>query len=137
MKRSVLFICTENSARSQMAEALLRNISNDTFEVASAGTSPEEIDPRTLEALERFGVDVTGLHTKHIDELKGRQFDYVISLCDKALKECRQFPNAREHIAWDFEDPKSRPGAKPFDTTLKELNERIKMFLLVQSKKQE
>jgi len=134
MKRSVLFVCTGNSARSQMAEALLRSQASHLFDVFSAGTHPEPVDPRAIEALSRLDIDATGLQSKSLDTFAGRTFDYVISLCDKAQQECKQFPNAGQLMAWDFEDPKTREGLKPFDRTLHELNDRIKMFLLVQTK---
>lgn len=134
MKKRVLFLCTGNSARSQMAEALLRHLAGDRFEVYSAGTRPEGVDPRTIEALARFNVDSSGLCSKPVSEFTGQPFDYVITLCDKASQECGTFPGAGQQLHWDFEDPKSRGGLKPFDTTLKEINDRLKMFLLLKDK---
>jgi len=135
MKRRVLFLCTGNSARSQMAEALLQHQADGHFDVFSAGTHPEGVDARAVEALERFNIDVKNLRSKPVSEFIGDKFDFVITLCNKAKQECEKFLNAAESIAWDFSDPKTRGGLKPFDTTLKELNERIKMFVLVQTKK--
>ena len=71
----------------------------------------------------------------HLSRFAGHNFDFVISLCDKAQQECQQFTQGREHLAWNFEDPKIRSGVKPFDTTLKEIDQRIKMFVLVQCEK--
>lgn len=136
MKRSVLFVCTGNSARSQMAEALLRSQAADHFDVFSAGTDPESVDPRAIDVLMRFDVSTKGLYSKGLDQHKDRQFDFVISLCDKAQRECRQFSYGKEHLAWNFEDPKTRPGTNPFEVTLKELNERIKMFVLIHCKEE-
>jgi ArsR family transcriptional regulator len=133
MKR-VLFLCVGNSARSQMAEALLRHQAGEYFEVSSAGTAPESVDPRAIRALEQMGVSAEGLRSKAAAEFEGQAFDFVITLCDKAHQECGAFPGAPEVIAWDFADPKTREGLNPFNTTLKELNERIKMFVLVQTK---
>jgi protein-tyrosine-phosphatase len=135
MKRSVLFVCTGNSARSQMAEAILRGQASDYFEVFSAGTSPEPVDQRAIEVLERFGISSTGLQSKGVDQFAGHTFDFVISLCDKAQQECQKINQGKEHLAWNFEDPKTRSGVKPFDTTLKEIDQRIKMFVLVQCEK--
>ena len=132
MKRRVLFLCTGNSARSQLAEALLRNHAGEVFEVASAGTAPEGIDKRTLMVLRNSEVPTEGLRSKSITEFRGQHFDFVITLCDKAHKECANFPNAGEVIAWDFADPKSKEGLAPFEITLRELNARIKAFTLVQ-----
>lgn len=134
MKKRVLFLCTENSARSQMAEALLRNKASDMFDVFSAGTEATGIDERTLEAIARFGLEAGGLRSKSIDEFAGQHFDIVITLCDKAKRECSSFPNHDELIAWDFEDPKTRAGAKAFDVTLQELNARINMLVLLHKK---
>jgi protein-tyrosine-phosphatase len=134
MKKSVLFLSTGNSARSQIAEALLKKQASQYFDVFSAGTSPEGIDPRTIEVLERFHVPTQGLRSKSVSEFEDKSFDFVITLCGRAKQECSHFPNAGEMIFWDFEDPKTRNTPMPFDATLKELNERLKMFVLVQTK---
>lgn len=134
-KKTVLFLCSGNSARSQMAEALLRHQADDNFEVFSAGTAPETIDERTLTALFNFGLSDKQLKPKNIDIYKGQYFDFVITLCDKARQECDAYPTTGQQMAWDFEDPKSRSGPVPFQTTLNEISSRISMFVLVQSKK--
>lgn len=135
MKSRVLFLCTENAARSQMAEALLRNKARDLFDVYSAGTAPSVIDERTLDAITRFGLDTTGLRAKSIDEFFGQHFDFVITLCDKAKQECGSFPNHSELLAWDFEDPRAQTSSKAFDVTLQELNARINMLVLLHKKR--
>jgi ArsR family transcriptional regulator len=134
-KRTVLFLCTGNSARSQMAEALLRHKASGVFDVYSAGTQPEEIDSRTLSALKNFGIATESLKSKSLEQFSGIVFDYVITLCDKAASECRSFSNATKQLAWDFPDPKQRKGNNPFTTTLNELSNRLSMFLLIESKK--
>lgn len=134
MKKCVLFLCTGNSARSQMAEALLRHQAGDKYEVFSAGTHPEVLDSRAVHALQEFGVSTDGLVSKHISQFEGQSFDFVITLCDKATQECSNFANAGERLAWNFEDPKARRIHLPFEITLKEINERLKMFLLIQAK---
>ena len=136
MKTRVLFLCRGNSARSQMAEALLRSTASDRYDVFSAGTAPEGLDPKAIKAIERFGLSTEGLSSKPMSNFIGQSFDFVITLCEKARQECEAFPYAKETIAWDFEDPKTRYGNHPYGTTLKELNERIKMFLLIQDKQQ-
>lgn len=133
-KISVLFLCTGNSARSQMAEALLRSKAPDQFEVYSAGTHPEQIDERALSAIRVFGLSSEDLKSQNINEFAGKKFDYVITLCDKANHECRHYPGATQQLAWDFPDPKTRLTDKPFISTLNELNSRISMFLLIVSK---
>lgn len=135
MKRRILFLCTENSARSQMAEALVNSQYSAKFEAFSAGTTPSALDPKALEAIDRFGLRHEGLRSKSLSEFADQSFDFVITLCSKANRECRKFPRAGEQLAWDFEDPKTRKGAKPYDTTLKELSERMNMLALVQSRK--
>ena len=134
IKRKVLFLCTGNSARSQMAEALLRHKASDSFEVYSAGTKPEPVDGRALDALRKYGIEVKEISSKSVASFDGVIFDYVISLCDKASVECRSYPNAGKQLAWDFPDPKSRSDDQPFSKTLNELNTRLGMFLLVEQK---
>lgn len=133
-KLKVLFICTGNSARSLMAEALLRSKADKQFEVSSAGTHPEQVDDRALAALTSFGLPKKSLKSKSIDEFEGQVFDYVITLCDKANQECRTYPGAINQMAWDFSDPKVRTGNNPFLDTLYEINNRISMFILVEEK---
>ena len=134
LKRRVLFFCTSNSALSQMAEVLLRHQAGEHFEVFSAGTQPEGIAPETIAALSNFGISSNELHSKHINLFEGQSFDYVITLCDKARQECKAYPNADKQMAWDFEDPKHRSIPIPFETTLNEINNRISMFVLVETK---
>jgi len=134
VKKRVLFLCTGNSARSQMAEVLLRHQAGDKFDVYSAGTAPESVDKRTLAALDNFGVSTDQLEAKDVAQFKDQQFDFVITLCDKANQECQSFPTTGSPMAWDFEDPKSRLGEVPFQKTVDEINKRISMFVMVQSK---
>ncbi|WP_076419730.1 metalloregulator ArsR/SmtB family transcription factor [Colwellia sp. UCD-KL20] len=131
-KQKVLFLCTGNSARSQMAEAILRHKAGDNYDVYSAGTQPDAVDPRAINALEKFGLNTDNLVSKNISVFAGQAFDYVITLCDKANNECRSYPNAVKQLAWDFPDPKERSGSNPFSTTLNELSNRLSMFLLVE-----
>jgi ArsR family transcriptional regulator len=131
-KKNVLFICSENSARSQMAEALLKHKADNIFNVYSAGTAPDEIDFRAINALNEFGVYTNNLVSKNINEFKNKVFDYVITLCDKANDECRSYPGAVTQLAWDFPDPKKRADSNPFSATLMELNNRLSMFLRVE-----
>ena len=131
-KQKVLFLCTGNSARSQMAEALLKHRAGAHYEVYSAGTQPDAVDKRAIDALVKFGVATKGLASKNVTDFEGKVFDYVITLCNKANDECRSYPNAIKQLAWDFSDPKERAGSDPFFTTLSELNNRLSMFLLVE-----
>jgi len=133
-KRTVLFLCTGNSARSQMAEALLNHKAGDSFDVYSAGTQPETVDERALSALAKFGVETNYLSVKNVATFEHQVFDFVITLCDKANSECRSFSGAKNQLAWDFPDPKSRLGSNAFSITLNEIDNRLSMFLLVEEK---
>lgn len=133
-KKRVLFICVANSCRSLMAEALLRHSDGAHFEVYSAGPAPTEFDKRAYAALAAMGVSTEGLRSKSIDELADISFDYVITLCDKASLECVTLPGADEYIAWNFADPALSSQKNAYNTTLHEIHERIKMFMLIQNK---
>ena len=91
-KKRVLFVCTGNRARSQMAEGLLRHIAGDRFEVHSAGTLPSGMSALTVEAMREVGIDVSSQWSKHVDDFTGQPFDYVITVCDHAREECPIFP---------------------------------------------
>lgn len=133
-RKRVLFLCRGNSARSIMAQALLTHLAADQFDVDSAGTQPQGIDPRTLSALTHAGVSTQGLHSKDIASVAAEAFDYVITLCDKAHQECSHWPHAGVVMAWDFPDPKESQDTQAFNRTLHAINERLKLFVLVHSK---
>ena len=131
----VLFLCTANSARSLMAEAIFRQFAGDDFEVTSAGTGPTQPEPGALAALEHLGVETDGLHSKALDDIDLNSFDYVISLCDRARTECQALCGDQHFIAWDFPDPVTSKKTDAFKKTAHELSERIKMLLLILRKK--
>ena len=133
-KARVLFVCTANAARSQLAQALLRHTDSEHFEAFSAGTTRTQVDQRTFETLSHIGVSTEGLRSKSIDEFGGERFDYVITLCDKAAAQCLSLPGAGESLAWSFEDPVTSTKPDAFRHTLHEIHERIKMFVLVKNK---
>ena len=134
MKRRVLFVCTANSARSLMAEALLRDMAGDRFEVASAGTEPTRPHPMALQVLEEAGISTEGLHSKQLADVQGQYWDYVITLCEKAANECGTVCQPAQQIAWDFADPVPSNRHATFALTLKEIRERIALFALVHQK---
>ena len=109
MKKSVLILCTGNSARSQMAEGLLRNMAGDRFEVFSAGTHPTSLNPNAVSALADLGIDISSHRSKSADEFRNNSFDYVITVCDNARESCPIFPGAGERIHRSFPDPASAP----------------------------
>lgn len=107
----VLFLCTHNSARSQMAEAFLRHYGGDRFEAYSAGLEPREIHPYTLQAMREAGVDMRGHRAKSVEEYLGKvQFDYIITVCSQAEEMCPFFPGAAVRLSWPFEDPAAFEG---------------------------
>ncbi|WP_375183025.1 metalloregulator ArsR/SmtB family transcription factor [Marinobacter sp.] len=134
MKRRVLFVCTANSARSLMAEALLRDMAGDRFEVASAGTEPTRPHPIALQVLKEAGISTEGLHSKQLAEVQRQYWDYVITLCEKAANECGTVCQPAQQIAWDFADPVPANRHATFALTLKEIRERIALFALVHQK---
>jgi arsenate reductase len=112
-KTRVLFLCTGNSARSQMAEALLRRHCGNLFEVYSAGLAPKEIHPYTRQVLAEVGIDMAGQHAKDLSVYLGRMhFGYVITVCSRAEEQCPIFPGMGVRLHWSFEDPASAPGAE-------------------------
>ena len=135
-KKRILFVCTANAARSQMAEALLRRLRPDSYEVFSAGTAPTQVDPRAIKALEQFDIEPTGLHSKPLDQFQNQTFDYVIALCKKSEAECQTVQCEGKYMAWDFEDPQTADRPNAFVKTLSEIQQRIQMFLLVMEKGQ-
>ena len=135
MKRRVLFVCTANSARSLMAEALLRDMAGDRFEVASAGTEPTRPHPVALQVLEEAGISTEGLQSKQLADVQGQYWDYVITLCEKAANDCGSVCQPAQQIAWDFADPVPANRHSTFALTLKEIKERIALFALVHEKK--
>jgi len=104
-KLKILFLCTGNSCRSQMAEGFTRHLKNDQIDVFSAGTAPKSIDPRAMRAMAEVGIDISSQRSTSIDEIKGVEFDYVITLCDNAQKTCPTFPSKTSVMHIDFEDP--------------------------------
>jgi arsenate reductase (thioredoxin) len=109
-KKRVLFLCTGNSARSQMAEEILRHFGGDTFDVSSAGTHPKAIHPLAIQAMSEIGIDVSRQFSKSSNTFLDQKFDYVITVCDWAREECPIFPRASHQIHWSFEDPAEAQG---------------------------
>ena len=134
-KIPVLFVCTGKSARYHIAEAFLRHTESQNFEAARAGTNPKPINPKALEVLEKAGVSTEGLYSKSLETLSDRRFDVVITLCDKAAQECQLLANPAEVLAWNFEDPSASSDPKAFEHILQAIHERIKLFVLVKTKR--
>lgn len=131
----VLFLCTHNSARSQIAEALLRHLGKARVAVFSAGSEVTHVRPEVLEVLQKHDVDPAGLHSKHLSQFVGQKFDYVITVCDKANESCPVFPGDPERIHWRLPDPSAvtEPDKRylAFVDTYLALEKRLKLFLIV------
>ncbi len=134
-KRRVLFLCTHNSARSQMAEALLRHHGGDRVEVFSAGTEPGRVHPLAVRAMAESGIDISDARSKSLDQFTGQDFDYVITVCDAANESCPVFPGDPTRIHWSFEDPSAATGTEEdryqkFREIRNLLNMRLQNWLL-------
>jgi protein-tyrosine-phosphatase len=126
----VLFLCTGNSSRSQMAEALLRRLAGDAVRVSSAGSHPKAVHPDAVAAMAELGIDLTGARAKHLDEFVGQRFDYVITLCDRVREVCPDFPGQPEPVHWSIPDPaREREGYPAFQRTAAELAGRVRLLL--------
>jgi arsenate reductase len=134
MKKRVLFLCTGNSCRSQMAEGWLRHLAGDRFEAFSAGTSPVGLNPGAVEAMRESGVDISAHRSKHLTEFAGVRFDYVVTVCDRARETCPIFPGARTVLHWSFDDPAAAKGTDEerravFRRVRDEIADRVRRFI--------
>ena len=134
LRSRVLFVCTGNSARSQIAEAILGRIGGDDFAVFSAGTEPKGVNPYTVRVLDEEGIDWSSARSKSVQEFLGQPFDYVITVCDNARQTCPVFPGSHEKLHWDLEDPAEVEGSDDrklaaFRETYRELDELIRPFV--------
>jgi arsenate reductase len=134
MKPRVLILCTGNSARSQMAEGLLRHEGGERFEVFSAGTKPSQVRPEAIAVMAEIGLDISGHRSKSVDEFVGQDLDFVITVCDNAKETCPVFPGAVQRLHWPFEDPAAVEGSEEvrkaaFRRTRDRIQGRIMVFL--------
>jgi arsenate reductase len=109
-RTSVLFLCVHNSARSQMAEGLLRSMVGDAVEVRSAGLEAGRLRPEAVSVMAELGLDISAQRSKSVDELAGERFDVVVTTCDEAKEACPLFPGARETLHWGMPDPAAVEG---------------------------
>jgi ArsR family transcriptional regulator, arsenate/arsenite/antimonite-responsive transcriptional repressor / arsenate reductase (thioredoxin) len=133
-RRRVLFLCTGNSARSQIAEALLQQQSDGTIEAASAGSSPKPLHPNAVRVMKRRGIDISAKRTKHLDEFVSQRFDVVITLCDRVREVCPEFPGHPDLVHWSIPDPAlegstERASYPAFERTASDLATRIHYLL--------
>ena len=133
MKPKVLFLCTGNSARSQMAEGWLRYLAGNRFHVFSAGTHPVGLNPGSVEAMAEVGIDISGHRSKGVDELADQSFDYVVTVCDRAKETCPRWSGTVRLIHWSFDDPASvsEPHVRrqTFRRVRDEIARQIRVFL--------
>ena len=135
-KAKVLFLCTGNSARSQMAEAFLRKYGGERFEVYSAGLEPKGINPNTERVMEEVGISLSGQYSKHVKEYMGKvHFGYLITMCDEAEESCpTTFPGIGQRLHWSFEDPSAFTGSEDeklakFREVRNQMEQHIKTWL--------
>ncbi|CAM4416240.1 metalloregulator ArsR/SmtB family transcription factor [Vibrio agarivorans] len=131
MKKRILFVCTGNSARSQLAEAIVNHDYGDDYIAYSAGSVSKKIDPRTFSTLEAHGYPTDNMHSKALDAFDGKEFDYLITLCTSAHSECAAIPGVKETLSWDVPQPKIKAIDNSFSPTFEELKKRIHLFTLV------
>jgi protein-tyrosine-phosphatase len=133
-KRRVLFLCTGNSARSQIAEALIEHMSEGVIEASSAGSHPKPLHPNAVKVMKRRGVDISGNDTTHVDQFVAQPFDLVITLCDRVREVCPEFPSHPQLVHWSIPDPAREGGTNrasypAFERTAAELETRIEFLL--------
>lgn len=133
-KQRVLILCTGNSARSQMAEGLLRHDGGDGFEVASAGIAPTNVRPEAVAVMGEIGIDISHHRSKSIDDFVGQEFDYVVTVCDNANESCPIFPGRTKRLHWSFEDPAADEGTEEerrasFRKARDGIRERLRNFI--------
>ncbi|MEO6392613.1 MAG: arsenate reductase ArsC [Pyrinomonadaceae bacterium] len=130
----VLILCTGNSARSQMAEGLLRHYGGDRFTVESAGVEGSFVRPQAIEVMREIGIDISGHRSKSVEEFLGQEFDYVITVCDNANERCPVFPGKTQRIHWSFDDPAAATGNETEHLTLfrcvrDEIRQKLREFI--------
>jgi arsenate reductase len=133
-KPRVLFLCTGNSARSQMAEGFLRHLAGDRFEVASAGIDPSRVHPLAVAVMREVGIDISGHSSKAVGGFLGQHFAYLITVCDNARERCPIFPGVSLRLHWALQDPAAAPGGDAerltvFRRTRDDIGERVRAFL--------
>lgn len=134
MKKRVLFLCTGNSCRSQMAEGFLRSLAGDRFEAFSAGVKPTQVNPLAIKVMDEAGIDISTQKSKSAMDLISQSFDYVVTVCDNAKQTCPVFPGKYEKIHWNLEDPAEAQGTEEeklavFRKTREGIRKRVEEFI--------
>lgn len=133
-KRRVLFVCIHNSARSQMAEGMLRAWAGDQFEVASGGTEARGVRPEAIEVMGELGIDISGHASKTIEQFMGQAWDFLIPVCEEACEACPYVPGAKSVLRWSFDDPSAATGSEEqrlaeFRRVRDELGTQVRAFI--------
>jgi len=133
-KERVLILCTGNSARSQMAEGILRDIAGDKFEVESAGIAPSHVRREAIEVMGEMGIDITSHRSKSVEEFTGEEFDHIVTVCDNAKENCPVFPGKANRLHWRFDDPAAVEGddrerLDSFRRVRDEIHDRLRRFV--------
>lgn len=136
-KKRVLFLCTGNSARSQMAEGLLRHLAGDSYDVFSAGTHPVGVNPLAVEVMKEIGIDISHHRSKSLSQFLNERFDFIITVCDRANETCPVFPGDVVRIHWSFDDPAAVQGGDEerlnvFRRVRHEIAGRLRLFVAAQ-----
>ena len=128
-KQRVLFLCTHNSARSQMAEGLLRHLAGDRFDAYSAGTEATRVRPLAIRTMADLGVDISGQASKTLDRYLGETFDAVITICDQANESCPVFAGAKSRLHWSFPDPSQATGSEEQLAVYRSVRDAIRAWI--------
>ena len=130
MKKKVLFLCTHNSARSQMAEGLLNYFYGEKYEAKSAGVEVSQVNPYAIEVMKEIGIDISNHYSKHANKFLGEEFDFIITVCDHAKEHCPYFPGGKVYIHHSFRDPSSVKGSpEEIKAVFKNVRDQIKEWL--------
>ena len=128
MKESVIFVCTGNSCRSQMAEGILREIGGNKFQVVSAGLEPSSVNPNAIKVMQEVGIDISQHTSKNIHQFVDQEFDFIITVCDNANERCPLFPGSGKRIHWSFQDPAAATGTEEeVMTVFRKVRDQIKL----------
>ena len=131
MKKKILFLCTKNSVRSQMAEGLMRHFRGDEFDACSAGVDPLRVHPLAIDVMREISIDISKQRSKHIDEFKDSRFDYVVTLCDSAASTCPLFEGGGKRIHRGFTNPADAQGTEEErKNVFRKVRDELKEFIL-------
>ncbi len=135
-KVRVLFLCTHNSARSQMAEGILRHLSGGRIEAISAGSQPTNLHPLAIQTMAKMGIDISQQRSKHLEEFLDQSFDYIVTVCDRVREACPTFPGDPERVHWSFIDPTTVEGteqerSRAFEQVALQLMNRIRFLVIL------